>query len=174
MSQKFNAKNLSYNSSVPPFLAALKAQASGSSSSPNPLLAGQRRHGVKRSASADAEDAPLVVDEEGNVVEAQVGKDGTVTVSGESPPPEEDGIEPGAEKGEDGAKAGAGGLSAIGRKRKTAKVIGGGANDEEASAASSKGANVQRESGAKADEKKPAKPKKKAKKIKLSFDEDAG
>ncbi|CAI4219004.1 unnamed protein product [Parascedosporium putredinis] len=151
MSQKFNAKNLSYNSSVPPFLAALKAQASGSSSSPNPLLAGQRRHGVKRSASADAEDAP----------------------SSKSPP-EEDGTGPGAETGEDGAKAGAGGLSAIGRKRKTAKVIGGGANDEEANAASSKGANAKRESGEKADEKKPAKPKKKAKKIKLSFDEDAG
>ncbi|MBE3048226.1 DUF4604 domain-containing protein, partial [Candidatus Bathyarchaeota archaeon] len=68
MTEKFNSKNLSYNKSLPPFLAALHA---GASSSPgaDPLLAANRRHGTKRSGSAEAEDAPLVVDGEGNVIE---------------------------------------------------------------------------------------------------------
>jgi len=173
MSQKLNSKNLSYNASLPPFLAALKSQVSGSSSSPNPLLTGQRRHGTKRSASAEAEDAPLVVDEEGNVVDAQVGVDGTVTVSGECAEAV-DGEGPDDKAAKDATKAGSGVISSIGRKRKTAKVIGADADEDGADKANAlKGAKTKVD---KADETKTktSKPKKKAKKIKLSFDEDAG
>ncbi|PKS13348.1 hypothetical protein jhhlp_000119 [Lomentospora prolificans] len=173
MSQKFNSKNLSYNSSIPPFLAALKAQASSSSSAPNPLLAGQRRHGVKRSASADAEDAPLIVDEEGNVVDAQVGQDGTVTVSREGAEAEEE-VGDGSKVENEGSKSRSGVVSAIGRKRKTAKVIGANADGDDPEASAPKSSKVKAEKGDKTDDKKQTMPKKKAKKIKLSFDEDAG
>src|SRR6187549_3213654 len=77
MSQKITAKNLSYNAEPPPFLAALQAQASGSSF-PDPILAGRRRPIKPRSGSAEAEDAPVVVDEEGRNVDLTVAADGTV------------------------------------------------------------------------------------------------
>lgn len=70
---KFNPKNLSYDSSLPPFLARLHGQHSSAQreGGPDPTLAARRRPGVKkRSASEEAEDAPLVVDERGNVVSA--------------------------------------------------------------------------------------------------------
>jgi hypothetical protein len=70
MSQKVSAKNLTYDSSLPPFLARLRGQQQAErSSGPDPILAAQRRPGQKRSASEEAEDAPVVVDEEGNVVD---------------------------------------------------------------------------------------------------------
>ncbi|KAI3337557.1 hypothetical protein HD806DRAFT_43431 [Xylariaceae sp. AK1471] len=72
MSQKITAKNLTYDTSLPPFLARLRGQQSAHSG-PDPILAAHRRPGQKRSASEDAEDAPLVVDEEGNVVDLEDG-----------------------------------------------------------------------------------------------------
>jgi len=70
---KFNPKNLSYDSTLPPFLARLHGQHSSAQrdGGPDPTLAARRRPGVKkRSASEEAEDAPVVVDEHGNVVSA--------------------------------------------------------------------------------------------------------
>ncbi|KAI0200783.1 hypothetical protein F4808DRAFT_460599 [Astrocystis sublimbata] len=67
MSQKITSKNLHYNDSLPPFLARLRGQQIGHSG-PDPILAAQRRPGQKRSASEEAEDAPVVVDEDGNEV----------------------------------------------------------------------------------------------------------
>ncbi|KAI0862401.1 hypothetical protein F4860DRAFT_127039 [Xylaria cubensis] len=67
MSQKVTSKNLSYDNSLPPFLARLRGQQTAHSG-PDPFLAAQRRPGQKRSASEEAEDAPVVVDENGNVV----------------------------------------------------------------------------------------------------------
>ncbi|KAI0187714.1 hypothetical protein EV127DRAFT_142263 [Xylaria flabelliformis] len=67
MSQKVTSKNLSYDNSLPPFLARLRGQQTAHSG-PDPILAAHRRPGQKRSASEEAEDAPVVVDENGNVV----------------------------------------------------------------------------------------------------------
>ncbi|KAK5627825.1 hypothetical protein RRF57_003540 [Xylaria bambusicola] len=67
MSQKITSKNLTYDNSLPPFLARLRGQATARSG-PDPILAAHRRPGQKRSASEEAEDAPVVVDEAGNVI----------------------------------------------------------------------------------------------------------
>ena len=57
MSQKVTSKNLSYNSSLPPFLAALRAQAGGAPG-PDPILANQRRSAKKRSSSEESLSRP--------------------------------------------------------------------------------------------------------------------
>ncbi|KXJ97639.1 hypothetical protein Micbo1qcDRAFT_156591, partial [Microdochium bolleyi] len=76
---KINARNLTYDGTLPPFLARLHGQHSAASDrdgGPDPMLAARRRPGgKKRSASEEAEDAPLVVDEQGNVVSLP-GQDG--------------------------------------------------------------------------------------------------
>ncbi|KAI0530304.1 hypothetical protein GGR58DRAFT_493797 [Xylaria digitata] len=72
MSQKITSKNLTYNSSLPPFLARLRGH-QAAHSGPDPILAAQRRPGQKRSASEEAEDSPVVVDENGNVVSLKDG-----------------------------------------------------------------------------------------------------
>lgn len=166
MTEKFNAKNLSYNSALPPFLAALKSQHGSSHAGPNPLLAGNRRQGAKRSGSAEAEDAPVVVDEEGNVVDAKLEGDGMVRYEGEGAGDEEG-------KKEEEQKT-----VSVGKKRK-ARVVGAGQEDEEAPAKKGSGEGSNKAKKAKedpaekvSDDKKPTKGKK-AKKIKLSFDEDA-
>ncbi|SPO03110.1 uncharacterized protein DNG_05792 [Cephalotrichum gorgonifer] len=174
MSQKFNAKNLSYDDRLPPFLARLKSQNATTSSSPNPLLGANRRHGAKRSGSAEAEDAPLVVDAGGNVVAATVDGDGTVRYEdGGEAEGERGGVEDGG--GEKGAEVKA--AVAIGRKRK-ARVIGAGQEDEQegekgGDGDARKGTAVKDKAVGDAADSKPApKAKKKAKKIKLSFDDD--
>lgn len=177
MSEKFNAKNLAYNKSLPPFLAALRSQHASSPSGPDPLLAANRRHGAKRSGSAEAEDAPLVVDDGGNVVDARVEGDGTVRCEGAEG-------DAGAEKGgeeKEGAKT-----ASIGKKRK-ARVVGAGQEEDEEELRKKKsdgeGGDKAKKSeeqpgekasgdGKAADGKSTPKPKKKAKKIKLSFDDD--
>ncbi|KAI0969328.1 hypothetical protein F4678DRAFT_171252 [Xylaria arbuscula] len=67
MSQKITPKNLTYDTTLPPFLARLRGQQTAHSG-PDPILASHRRPGQKRSASEEAEDAPVIVDEEGNVI----------------------------------------------------------------------------------------------------------
>ncbi|KAI1111515.1 hypothetical protein F5Y14DRAFT_306268 [Nemania sp. NC0429] len=75
MSQKITAKNLTYDNSLPPFLARLRGQQQAArGGGPDPILAAQRRPGQKRSASEEAEDAPVVVDEHGNVVDLDDGQ----------------------------------------------------------------------------------------------------
>ncbi|KAI1313542.1 hypothetical protein F5Y03DRAFT_389842 [Xylaria venustula] len=80
MSQKITSKNLTYDTTLPPFLARLRGQQTAHSG-PDPILAAQRRPGQKRSASEEAEDAPVVVDEQGNVItgafEEQAEKENT-------------------------------------------------------------------------------------------------
>ncbi|EHK20617.1 uncharacterized protein TRIVIDRAFT_49169 [Trichoderma virens Gv29-8] len=159
MSQKINSKNLSYNSSLPPFLAALRAQASGASG-PDPILSAQRRSGKKRSSSEEAEDVPLVVDENGNTIEDLKGaEDGTLeteqnkTNKAESEP----------------TKASIGG-----RKRKVGKVIGEDAQNDAVEPSAEKKPDAAKKSTDDAEQATNRKTKKKAKKIKLSFDEDEG
>ncbi|KUI62324.1 hypothetical protein VP1G_09459 [Cytospora mali] len=69
MSQKITGKNLQYDQTLPPFLARLKGQHIADSESPDPILASRRRAAKPRSASEEAEDAPLIVDDDGNVVQ---------------------------------------------------------------------------------------------------------
>ena len=181
MAQKFNSKNFSYDAKPPPFLATLQAQVAGHAG-PDPITSARRRPGKKRSDSEEAEDAPLVVDENGNAVGVQVDKDGVVTEAPSKPgdagtkdtdAATKDGATTttGAEKRETDAKASIGG-----RKRKGGRVIGGGDEEEAAEeAAPEKSASKKKDAGEdKAGETKSGdkKPKKKVRKIKLSFDED--
>lgn len=168
MPEKITSKNLSYNSSLPPFLQRLHAQA-GRVTGPDPLLAAQKRSVKKRSSSEEAEDAPLVVDEHGNSVDVQVERDGTVK---QADPRGDVDIGEGvvSEVGENTEKQDAENKSSIGtRKRKVGKVIG-----EDSSDTGTKN-EFQKKKGAVKDEAQVNKKvKKKAKKIKLSFDEDEG
>ncbi len=187
MSQKITAKNLQYNSNLPPFLARLRGQNASDrdSDAPDPILAARRRPGKKRSGSAEAEDAPLVVDEHGNAVDVTVGVDGTVK--------EKEPTSRGAEGGEQHAQptkavgdvaASAEKVAGIGeqRKRKIGKVIGADADEEVATEQDTKGHKPGKPktgttAEAEKDEPAPAakvKGKKKAKKVKLSFGDDEG
>lgn len=161
-SQKITSKNLTYDSTLPPFLAALRAQASGAQD-PDPILSNQRRSVKKRSGSEEAEDAPLVVDDEGQAVEGvTVDKHGTVTEASKN----EDGDSKDTEATEDKKKDGEGEdekVSFGARKRRIGKVIGG---DDEPPAKSKQTEKMPDEKD------KEKKVKKKTKKIKLSFDED--
>ncbi|KAF4961755.1 hypothetical protein FGADI_118 [Fusarium gaditjirri] len=163
MAPKINSKNLSYDTAAaaPPFLAALRAQAAGATG-PNPLLAAQRRSAKKRSSSEEAEDVPLVVDEDGNVVSLEVDKDGVVKDTGDYD------VETAAEK--ETAKESESKAAIGGRKRKVGKVIGEAADDDEGKREDKK----KEQDDAEKESAKNRKPKKKAKKIKLSFDEDEG
>ncbi|KAK4139669.1 uncharacterized protein C8A04DRAFT_40546 [Dichotomopilus funicola] len=81
MSQKISAKNLQYNATQPRFLALLRGQGGAETNrdGPDPILAARRRPVKPRSGSAEAEDAPLVVDEHGHAVaDVTVGADGAV------------------------------------------------------------------------------------------------
>jgi hypothetical protein len=165
MSQKVTSKNLSYDAAPPPFLARMQAQASGNPG-PDPILAAQRRAAKKRSGSEEAEDAPLVLDEDGNAVNVEFDKDGTVRENAKHDKPDGDEVEAQASETtrpkHDDAKAAIGG-----RKRKVGKVIGDAA-DEPLKASKDKAKDAAEEPP------KDRKPKKKAKKVKLSFDEDDG
>jgi hypothetical protein len=178
MSQKINAKNLAYSSSLPPFLTALHAQASGASG-PDPILSAQRRGGKKRSSSEEAEDNPLIVDENGNAIEdLKVNKDGTVEEStNENSNNGAKDIDPETEQSKTNknepeiAKASIGG-----RKRKVGKVIGENAegNVPENSTADEKNKTVKQDQKDTEQQAANRKTKKKAKKIKLSFDDEEG
>ncbi|EJT76803.1 hypothetical protein GGTG_06717 [Gaeumannomyces tritici R3-111a-1] len=205
MPPKITASNLSYDQNLPPFLARLRGQHPSSySEGPDPILAGRRRAVKKRSGSEEAEDAPVVVDERGDVVsDVRVGLDGSAvrTVAGQ------EGVEVGPSKagegqpkeGEEEEEEAAGAK----RKRKAAvgRVIGGGEEEEgggdEDGRGESRGKKKKPTDGADPKQKQqstaaapPAgaaaaaaggkqaggagkEKKKKAKKIKLSFGDDA-
>jgi hypothetical protein len=189
MSQKITSKNLQYTAQLPPFLARLRGQHASETdpNAPDPILAARRRPGRPRSGSAEAEDAPLVVDEHGNAVDVTVGVDGIVK--------EKDPASAGAEtqaqaeaaqESTDAAQREK--LAGIGdqrKKRKIGKIVGAGSDEEDAKAddKSRKNEKAKTSNGTSAPEDKEkdnsaaaakAKAKKKAKKVKLSFDEDEG
>jgi hypothetical protein len=171
MSRKISAKDLHYDTTLPPFLARLHGQAASNSDGPDPLLARNRRHGKPRSGSAEAEDAPLVVDNDGNVVQGlKVGADGVVTETEEKDPVADEERADG-EKGSGDRTTADKDMEALkdkektagigaGKKRKVGKVVG---TNEEGAAGHAK----QSAAGTPA-----ASKKKKAKKIKLSFGDD--
>lgn len=127
MSQKITSKNLTYDTALPPFLARLRGQqAAARNGGPDPILAANRRPGQKRSASEEAEDAPVVVDESGNVVEL---RDGLLSLDGEDEKDAKEGEEgrKGGEEGEEG-KDSAGSSSNREREKEKEKVAGIGAS----------------------------------------------
>ncbi|KAJ0168442.1 hypothetical protein CTA2_5944 [Colletotrichum tanaceti] len=171
MSDKITSKNLSYDTTIPPFLRALHAQAAGNAADPDPILSKRRRAGKKRSESEEAEDAPLVVDDEGNVVDVRVDKDGGVDESALKKDGEAgDDTGAGREEGKREAEK----LAGIGasKKRKAGKVVGGGGGDGDAAEdADDKDASNHVKKDRKENESGKKKAgKKKGKKIKLSFD----
>lgn len=193
MSGKITGKNLHYDQTLPPFLARLKGQHATDADSPDPILASRRRAAKPRSASEEAEDAPLIVDDDGNVLQGvKVGVDGVVSepegaksaAAGEKEGEGADEKEAGDEKAREADKEK---VAAIGgsKKRKAGKVVGAGAdaeNEEHDSVATTyKAATEGKGNLAKLlkkdtedKTKAPAKGKKKAKKIKLSFGDDDG
>ncbi|TQN72949.1 hypothetical protein CSHISOI_02516 [Colletotrichum shisoi] len=166
MSDKITSKNLSYDTTIPPFLRALHAQAAGNAADPDPILSKRRRAGKKRSESEEAEDAPLVVDDEGNVVDVRVDKDGGVDESALQKDGEV-GDETGA--GREESRREAEKLAGIGasKKKKAGKLVGGDAAEDADDKDASN--NVKKESKEDENGKKKV-GKKKGKKIKLSFD----
>ncbi|KAI1858276.1 uncharacterized protein JN550_012807 [Neoarthrinium moseri] len=184
MPDKITSKNLSYDQSLPPFLARLRGQQTSDAHTPDPILAAHRRPGRVRSASEEAEDEPVVVDEEGNVVvlrpdqldstEARDG-DETVASSKDSDQLTDQVVDKESEK-----------VAVIGaaRKRKIGRVIGGSEEKERSSGVDADIAKAVEATKAlsrdnpKEDTDRPAKSTKKgskrAKKIKLSFGDDEG
>ncbi|KAK4639924.1 hypothetical protein QC761_700560 [Podospora bellae-mahoneyi] len=181
MPPKITAKNLQYNTTLPPFLARLRGEATSSSEfdggGPDPILAARRRPTKKRSGSAEAEDAPTIVDEHGNTVQdVTVGVDGSVKATASAPVEEEKGghddSKPAAE---DQAQPKAASIGAAGKKRRVGKVVGADADEEEdqkKDAAPTTNTKAEDKEGTASAPK--AKPKRKAKKIKLSFGDDEG
>ena len=114
---------------------------------------------------------PLVVDDEGNAVEVEVEKDGTVKSRGK----DESNLGEKAEATEDQASRKEEAKSGFGaRKRKAGRIVGdetAGQEDEEAKSTATK-STVKHPEGKSEVQAKEKKPKKKGKKIKLSFDEE--
>ncbi|KAI2630423.1 hypothetical protein GGS21DRAFT_524134 [Xylaria nigripes] len=136
MSQKINSKNLTYDNSLPPFLARLHGQRTAQTG-PDPILASHRRPGQKRSASEEAEDAPLVVDEDGNAVDLSTGPDGEAEAVEARGKVEEQAELPtegdSAAEAQETQKEKVAGIGAT-RKRKVGRVIGEERSDDEESA----------------------------------------
>lgn len=187
MSQKITGKNLHYDDTLPPFLRRLKGQHAGAADAPDPILASRRRAAKPRSASEEAEGAPLVVDEDGNAVAGvTVGADGTVTRREEEDDGAGEADGEGAKEEDKPAVAGErDGVAAIGgsKKRKAGKVVGLDAEDEGEGGGSSGNGRIPTKKGSGAAANKAdggsgdpagAKKKKKAKKIKLSFGDEDG
>ncbi|KAI5860599.1 hypothetical protein GGS23DRAFT_230894 [Durotheca rogersii] len=146
MSQpKITSKNLAYTSELPPFLARLRGQhqQQRDSDRPDPLLAAHRRAARPRSASEEAEDAPLVVDEAGNTVHFDFEDEtDTADVPSQAVDGREGGTGAGAGAGA-GADKGRGGENqnearnqekvagiGAGKKRKVGRVVGGDDGEE--------------------------------------------
>lgn len=199
MAQKISNKNLHYDQTLPPFLARLRDQHNAAiGDGPDPLLAAHRRAAKPRDQAAIDEDAPVIVDEEGNVVAVgtmTVGVDGTVTRTAKGEVEEERDEDEEKEEREKGDKQEkekqGGGMIGGKRKRKVGKIVG--ADDEEevegedventtktptASKRKSDGdvskvtASKKTDAVDKAKNGGASKGKKKAKRIKLSFGDD--
>ncbi len=176
MSQKISGKNLHYDTSLPPFLARLRGEAAANNDGPDPLLVRNRRHAKPRSGSAEAEDAPPVVDDDGNVVQGlKVGADGAVTETetdkspgkGDGEQGDDEKAEADKEKGDLKEKVKIAGIGG-GKKRKAGKVVGADEGEEKV------GDKPDSKNGGDSDVKVAPPAKKKAKKIKLSFGDDDG
>lgn len=168
---KIKSKDLSYESTLPPFLQRLHAQKAG--------LADQDRHErpvarPRRTKAGDEDDGPTVVDESGDLVstaefekltkEPSAQEDSNVkgALEGSGEPEGSGAIQEGeGEERKGGPKVTDG--AAIGKKRKVAKVVGDEAENEPVGADDGPNAKVVKKV-----------KKKKGKPIKLAFDQDEG
>ncbi|KAK8035114.1 hypothetical protein PG993_010109 [Apiospora rasikravindrae] len=191
MSDKITAKNLSYDQTLPPFLARLRGH-QAPDGGPDPILAARRRTARVRTASEEAEDAPLVLDEAGNVVDMKAGElpDDDDGNDAEDKPKAEakDSTGNADEEGENTAKETAAATIGASKKRKVGRVIGADEDEKDerevskavkAAKAIAGGGNSDKKTKEKTTAATPTtnpKPsgggKKKAKKIKLSFGDD--
>lgn len=171
---KITSKNLHYDATPPPFLARLRTGRGASDGRhESPVL----RPTKARSAEDEAEDEPVYVDEESGETFAK--REWEAREDAETGGQTLDGGE-----GADGVKSDLGsrekraGIGA-GKKRKAAKVVGGGQDEEEAHDAPAEPAAVQKKDSTASNAGTPATTKtdrskagKKAKKVKLSFGDD--
>ncbi|KAI0097139.1 hypothetical protein F4814DRAFT_434526 [Daldinia grandis] len=182
---KITSKNLAYSSDLPPFLAKLHGQhqQQRDSDAPDPILAAQRRAARPRSASEEAEDAPLIVDEAGNTVTLPSGADTDADVNVSADDDVNSRNDVGVDNGKERGKEKTAGIGA-GKKRKVGRVVGGTDEDEvedeqrkllRGTEGREKEGNFSAKNSNKpaADTKSRTKQtKKKAKKIKLSFNDE--
>ncbi|KAI1456684.1 hypothetical protein F4805DRAFT_216630 [Annulohypoxylon moriforme] len=190
---KITSKNLSYSNDLPPFLAKLRGQQEHhrNSDSPDPILAARRRAARPRSASEEAEDAPLVVDEAGNTIAFPSAADAQKTIDGVIDGKDGGGADNG-DKDENGKEREREKVAGIGasKKRKVGRVVGGDEEEEptDTNANAPPKTRTEKENSSKSKDKKDTKNtsdanskdakssskqgKKKAKKIKLSFGDD--
>lgn len=175
MSGKIKSKDLSYDSSLPPFLQRLRAQNTGYGDDGDPDRHERPLARPKKAKNPDDDDGPTFVDESGELVsKAEYEKHLKGEVEGE----ETGGNVTGELKG-DGKPEASGALPAdstprveqkltdgtAAKKRKVAKVVGDDDEDD-----SSKPASADKDTTPKV----VKKAKKKARPIKLTFDDDEG
>ncbi|KAG9791575.1 hypothetical protein ABEF93_001884 [Exophiala dermatitidis] len=183
----FNAKNLSYNKQEPAFLRKLKGEFGGLDGRHNVQIARPKKDRLK---TGDDDDDPVILDEQGERVEKEEFerrmregdevKESTPTETGEAKVEGESGTDAERER----QKVTEIGSSTALKKRKVGKVVG--AEDEgepdldgnETHEPPKKAQTAQKkvEDGESTNTKKPGSgaAKKKAKKIKLSFDDPDG
>lgn len=183
----FNAKNLHYDKQEPAFLRRLKGQIGGDDGRHNVQIARPKRDRLK---TADEDDDPVIVDEQGETVGKEEyerrlkGEDADATATADS---EASTKGSGAQTAQDAGQADRQKVTGIGdskaKKRKVGKIVGGDEQDEvsepsgakrpeaeEAEKAEKGGAPSTSSEKVKGQD-APVPKKKKAKKIKLSFDE---
>ncbi|KIH89785.1 hypothetical protein SPBR_01033 [Sporothrix brasiliensis 5110] len=198
---KFNANSLSYSQNLPAFLAKLQGQYKDDRNGQraDPILATQRRAAKKRSASEEAEDAPLILDDNGNVMAGvTVDTDGIATMDNKDKHDEA-----GTTKRYEKTSTSVDGVVGIGagKKKRLGRVIGGESDgdsdnsnstdrrkrkrrfrdnddksdDGKARAKVSEDGGAMKKATSQGSERDNVKKKKKARKIQLSFeDEDEG
>jgi hypothetical protein len=179
----FNPKNLQYEKQEPAFLRRLKGEYGGLDGRHNVQIARPKKDRLK--TGDEDEDDPVIVDEQGERIEKDEferrmrGEHGAELENPESSKSNEKADElalTGKTKEAEAERQKVteiGGSSSLAKKRKAAKVVGGDVDDGNDNA---RRISKQEESRqAKIDEepskKDPTAPKKKSKKIKLSFDE---
>jgi len=171
---KIKSKDLSYDSSLPPFLQRLRAQNTGYGDDGDPDRHERPLARPKKAKNPDNDDGPTFVDESGETVSKE---DYEKQLRGDAEGEEDAGNVTGELKG-DGKPLASGALPSDSgprvehkvtdgtatKKRKVAKVVG---EDNEDSPQTG---DVEKDTT----QKGPKKPKKKAKPIKLAFDDDEG
>ncbi|KIW64541.1 hypothetical protein PV04_09467 [Phialophora macrospora] len=171
----FNAKNLEYNKQEPAFLRKLKGEFSGLDGRHNVQIARPKKDRLR--TGDDDEDEPVIVDEQGERIEkAEFERRLKGEDDGDTPAA----METAADSAEEDVKHSERqrvteiGSSANAKKRKVGKLVGGEGGNQQGE--SDEDDKQKRLAQGKAEKVSPAKkpaaaPKKKGKKIKLSFDE---
>ncbi|KAL2429598.1 hypothetical protein ABEF95_007963 [Exophiala dermatitidis] len=182
----FNAKNLSYNKQEPAFLRKLKGEFGGLDGRHNVQIARPKKDRLK---TGDDDDDPVILDEQGERVEKEEFerrrregdevKESTPTETGEAKVEGESGTNAERER----QKVTEIGSSTALKKRKVGKVVGAedegepdGKHETHEPPKKAQAAQKEAEDGESTNTKKPGSgaAKKKAKKIKLSFDDPDG